>query len=340
MLSIKLTAAVLACLPAVIASATFGTFDCEKREDRAPVQTIYNFPNGTWVENLAVRRSGNILVTLDTAPEVWEIHPTNHSASLVHTFPNATSTMGIIEIKPDYFAVVVGNFSLATFLGTKGSWSIWTIDLSSDDGIPKVQKAADVVDANFLNGLTTQPHAASNVLAADPNQGVIFQVDISTGTSRVLIDDPALKPNETTHVPVGVNGIRSRGDYLYFTNSFASPVLGRFILAENGTAIGPAETIVSKPNYPTLLGGWANDFALDANGNAFIATDTSNSLVKAAPSGKVIIVAGGVSSTVVEGDTSAAFGRTSRDRKTLYLTAHGDSGYPGKVLAVNVAAYL
>jgi len=193
------------------------------------------------------------------------------------------------------------------------------------------------VDANFLNGLTTQPHAASNVLVADANQGVIFEVNISTGTSRVLIDDPALKPNETTQASVG--SIHSRGDYLYFTNSFASPVLGRFTLAENGTAMGPAETIVSKPNYPTLLGGWANDFALDANGNAFIATDTSNSLVRAAPSGELIIVAGGVNSTVVEGDTSAAFGRTSRDSKTLYLTAHGDSGYPGKVLAVDVAAY-
>src|ERR1700761_4932125 len=56
---------------------------------------IYEFENETWVENIAVRSNGKLLVTLITAPEVWEVDPIESTASLVYKFPNASSALGI-----------------------------------------------------------------------------------------------------------------------------------------------------------------------------------------------------------------------------------------------------
>ena len=100
-----------------------------------PIQTIYKFPNETWVENIAVRSSGQLLVTLATTPDVYQIDPFSSptgapsTATLIHSFPDATSTSGIVEIQPDIFAVAVGNWSTATFSTTNGSYSVWKLDL-------------------------------------------------------------------------------------------------------------------------------------------------------------------------------------------------------------------
>jgi hypothetical protein len=77
------------------------------------LRTVYQFPNYTvsrfvisdhgsckdvpadqdidpqqWVENLAARSNGKILVTLLNTPQVWEIDPTCDSAELLHEFPH------------------------------------------------------------------------------------------------------------------------------------------------------------------------------------------------------------------------------------------------------------
>ena len=75
------------------------------------LRTVYEFPNETWVENLGQRANGKILVTLISAPEVWEIDPltTPPTAELIYRFPDATSALGIAEYQLDVFAVNVGN---------------------------------------------------------------------------------------------------------------------------------------------------------------------------------------------------------------------------------------
>lgn len=53
-----------------------------------------------------LRRNGKILVTLIDTPQVWQIDPKDDSAELVHEFPDAISALGIVEYKPDVFAIV------------------------------------------------------------------------------------------------------------------------------------------------------------------------------------------------------------------------------------------
>ena len=39
------------------------------------ITLMFEFPNGTWLENLAVRPSGSIITTILTAPELYLLQP-------------------------------------------------------------------------------------------------------------------------------------------------------------------------------------------------------------------------------------------------------------------------
>lgn len=74
--------------------------------------------------------------------------------------------------------------------------------------------------------------------------------------------------------------------------------------------------------------GTPDDFAVDRYGTGWIATDPSNTLIKATLDGEVTVIAGGVDETTVVGCTSAAFGRTRFDRDMLYITSNGRLANP------------
>ncbi|USW58616.1 Putative six-bladed beta-propeller, TolB [Septoria linicola] len=302
---------------------------------------------GTWIENLAIRSNGKILVTLLSAPEVWQIDPVNPGpAELIYRFPQALSALGIAEVQPDVFAVAVGNITVETIASTPGSYSAWLINLSQQQQGKQakcVSKITDLPQAAFLNGVSVLSQKENVVLLADSAQGLIYQLNAQTGASKIWLDDPALKPNNSIAVKSGINGLRVHEGYAYFTNTFSSPVLGRVQISSAGGPAGPVQTIVGQPPYETNIGDHADDFTFDSSGNVWLATNPSNSIVKIESGGRVSVEVGGVDDSTVAGVTALAFGRTSRDRKALYATTNGGIAYPppsgavgGKVLAVNL----
>jgi hypothetical protein len=62
------------------------------------LRTIYEFPNETWIEYIALRSNDNLLTTLITTPELWERDPFPSKAELVHRFDTVTSFFGIAEV--------------------------------------------------------------------------------------------------------------------------------------------------------------------------------------------------------------------------------------------------
>ncbi|KAK5718128.1 hypothetical protein LTR17_015850 [Elasticomyces elasticus] len=325
------------------------------------VRTVYEFPNTTWVENLVVRPNGHILTTIIGLPEVWNVDPVSQTAELVYTFPSpANSVLGITETEPDVFAVVVGFFNPATISGLKGSYSIWSIDLrgeehrdnnsphhhhqpsSNDTQGAQVNKVTDIPSAVFLNGLTTIPSSPGElVLVGDSFLGVVYSVNVRTGTFAIVLDEPEFKPLQTALFLLGVNGIHvsAKSDYLYFVNSFQVPLLGRIPITNNGTASGPVEIVVSKTDFLRNEGFQADDFALDGENTAWIAGNPSGYLLKITSDGNVTEVIGG-NSTLIAGDTAAAFGK-GRQSEVLYLVTNGGLAYTadgvvgGKVVAVD-----
>ena len=301
------------------------------------VRVVYQFPNNTWVENLAVRSNGNILVTLITAPEVWEVSPFADppTAELIYTFTDALSVLGITEYAPDAFAVIVGNFTDAP---VPGSYSVWSVDFGKRGHYrghgrkgPRVHKITDVPEANFLNGATTLPAVANTVLLADSGVGQVYRLNALMGDYSVAIDVPAMHPNASGPLPLGVNGIHfapGEDDYLYFTNTFKRPNFSRVPVDAQGSATGPSEPIIKSV---AKFEGSADDFAIDTAGNAWIADGAFNGLLKVDIADKSAeIVLGGTDRSKVVGETAAQFGRASSDVKkgTLYITNNGGLAVP------------
>lgn len=311
-------------------------------QNQSAIRTVYQFPNETWIENIAVRANGNLLVTLIFKPELWEINPQSGTGALVQQFNDVSSVFGIAETEPDIFAVAVGNWSYTKQV-QPGTWSIWTLDFTSEPA--EANKVTNLPDAHYLEGMTACITEPGTILSADSTLGLIYRVDTSTGEYSTVISNPYLKPNKTAIVALGVNGIHTYVDassqlWLYFSNTFAQPFLGRIPLTSSCDPAGPVQEIV---NYaPGDVE--ADDFALDADGNAYVTTNSANSIFEVTTSGMVRKYAGGENTSVIAGADSAAFGRTPYDSNILYVTTTGgivvappDGIVGGKIVALDTS---
>ena len=290
--------------------------------ERNGVRTVYQFPNGTWLENIAVRANGQLLVSLLTTPGLYQIDPSTIEAPiLIHRFPG-TGALGIAEITPDVFAVAAGNVTVTATI--PGTYSVWKVDMRTFDasnGSPAtVAKIADIPEAQILNGATLLSQDSGIVLFADSIGGVVWGLDTRTGEYAKLLEDPLMKPGAGP-ASIGINGIHVRDRFVYFTNS-AQIVLARVpVHAANGTAAGAFE-VVARPNA-----SFVDDFVLTPRDTAFVATNRDNTIIEVYTAGENAgtsrIVEGSVDSTAFAGTTAATFGRTVSDRKVLYVTTSG-----------------
>ena len=308
-----------------------------------PSELIYEFPIGSVVENLAVRPDGSILTTLATAPEIYLIQPSssNPNPQLIHRFDGSTSVLGITETSPDSFLVAVSSISGGNPPApVPGSSSLWTVTFPRKSKTAKVSLAAQIPDILAANGVITLNK--NKVLIADSAKGLIFVVDLRTGTSSVAISDPLLATTE--RLLVGVNGIKIRGHTLYFANS-AQKLLAKIdIDLRTGAPRGPGTVIAhSLPNPPDL--GY-DDFAVSSrNGGVAYVTNGPGNFIERVDlkTGQQSIVAGDVDSTEIAEPTAAAFGRNGREDVLFVTTAggllfpvNGDEVVGGQVVAVKL----
>ena len=316
--------------------------DASSAAYNSPTRDIYQFPNkGNWVENLAVRYNGQIIITRLDVPEIYQVNPftPGQAPTLITTFPSALSTLGITEVTPDVFAVVTGNFSLTTFVIDPGSFAVWKVDMRKyhGTGTAKVEKVTNIPEAKLLNGATVLDAAGGTILVADSQLGVVFRVDINTGAYRTVQDDPTMKGLPGGRLPIGINGVRVRNGNLYFTNSDQN-LFVKVPINVDGTVSGAYITIVKSTQ------GTFDDFALDIFLDAFATQGAGNTIAKITSQGVETEVAGDLNSTAIAGPTSAKFGRTLLDLTVLYVTTNGGFAGPvdgtivegGKVVAVNV----
>ena len=308
------------------------------------VRTLYQFPKDTWVENIAVRPTGQFLITLlDPTPDLYQIDPfISQAPILVCRFPDALGALGIAEIEPDVFAVITGN---STIQIVPGSFSVWKVDMrtfNASNGSPAtISKITDIPEAQLLNGAALLNQGSGIVLLAESIGGFAWGLNTRTGEYAKVLENPLTKGGAGP-VP-GINGIHVRDSFVYFTNS-AQRLLARVpVHLTNGTAAGPYEVVAQ------LNASFVDDFALASRDIAYVATNFDNTIVKVRTAGKDAgtssIVEGNIHSTAFAGTTSAAFGRTASDCKVLYVTTTGGLGAPvngsivegGKVLAVDTA---
>ncbi|KAB8606214.1 hypothetical protein FH972_025845 [Carpinus fangiana] len=289
-----------------------------------PSSLVYQFPKGTWVENLAVRSSGTVLVTtiLPNAA-VYEINPNSSTTpKVVAQFSSSLAALGITETTPDTFYVVSNNVSTATGAVAPGSNKIWRLSFPG----PKVALVSTVTNASFLNGLTTLN--SQTILAADATAGAVWAINTTSGAYKKVISDPLMSKPASEKV-VGLNGLKITGSTLYFTNT-AQKVFAKIPLNADGTPTTSATKVASSTNVPVANTESYDDFGLDKAGNtAYCVVGGGNVIQKVVlASGSTSIVAGNLNSTDLAEPTSGQFGRTTSDAGTLYVTTSGAINIP------------
>ncbi|KAF9884530.1 hypothetical protein FE257_001475 [Aspergillus nanangensis] len=280
-------------------------------------EKIYQFDSGEFIENIAARSNGHLLLSVLTEPNLYTLDPSvpNAKAQIIHHFDGSTGVTGIAEIAHDIFAVSAGQLDLRTFQGVKGTFAVYTVDLTAS--APVINKLADIPDTTNLNGIALSPFSPNVLLLSDSASGAIWSLDIKTGSSRIVLQDPLFEARPSN--PLGINGLKTRGKYVYFTNS-AQGIFGRVPFSVLSTASGPAQIITKVP------GAGFDDFTFDLIGNALIANHPG-SLYQISASGVNTVL---INSTSIVEPTSAIFGRGSNESaKTLYVTTGGQFTVPG-----------
>jgi sugar lactone lactonase YvrE len=354
-----LSAAVAALAAATAASAATC---CSGAKLPLPVKTVYQFDTETWIENLAVRPNGDLLLVVDenvTDPE----HPVSlyqlanpasaqPELSLIYAFPLGT-VLGITEIRPEVYAVLAENFT-GTFSAVPGTSKMFTFDFNDmDSGLPAIKEVATLPNTvNGPDGIAALPGHPDTVLVADMYASLVWAVDISTGTTTVFAQTPEMAEVHNA-TKMGINGLRVSDSYLYFTNSDLKSVF-RLPLDACGSGAGPQAEMVA--NLTAVSPVFIDDFTIGRDGTLWVTSSgPQNVVVAVRPDGKggflePVVAAGAIDSMAVQGDVGAAFGRGPSDRDILYVVTNGGlwgaglglnqtATEPGKVAAVDTSCF-
>lgn len=304
----------------------------------ANVHTLYQFPPGPWIENIAARSNGSLLLTRLDAPVIYQLDPFSPNAKpeVLVSLTDAKSVFGIAEIEHDVFAFSAGNFSFQDG-DAPGSFGIRQIALDHDSNEEnEVKKVAEVPVAGLLNGMTVLPlsHPPYEILSSDIEAGVVHRISPASGAVSVAVNNSLTAAISSSLGITGVNGIRispSRPDRLYLANSGQSIFASIEVDPRTGLPTNKGSVIanVSASLATFIFDDFALPCQLDEDDAAYIVTGSGNSIERLPLSGpekgRRQLVAGDMNSTLIKQPTSAAFGRTRRDMHVLYVVTGGST---------------
>lgn len=247
--------------------------------EQARLEVIAEFPKGYFLENLAVRTDGSILVSAMNKSELWCVPAPSQAPPmqpvLVHTFE--LMTLNMVETETDVFYVAASDvyksrISRLYRLDLRG----WNPGESVDPGFilefpePKVA----------LNGSCL---VARDVLLVAGATDLIWRVDLPSGSgaasARIWLQHDNMKnrPGEKKPEQPGVNGIRyaARTHYLYYTSTSQQLMMR---VAVDARTLDPA-------GLPEFIAGgrYWDDFVLDEDaGIAYVTTHRENTIDRVA----------------------------------------------------------
>ncbi|KAH6655816.1 hypothetical protein BKA67DRAFT_250165 [Truncatella angustata] len=282
-------------------------------------------PQTISLENLALRRNGDILTTSTASSSLFLVSLNSNWTYpiVVHDFPTINILLGIAELDEDVF-YVTGAVSASS---PNPLNEIWEVDMRplriSANGTILQPAAVTLVSSDtsggLYNGMTRlATNDTSNILLADTFLGTVTRVNVATGESAVVIQDPLLTVQNETNLAIAVNGIHTRYNKLYFTN-LNQGVFGSVpISLTTGEQTGTAEIIASGLFV-------VDDFVLKTDGTkAWVAMNGPYDLVEVDITTKTSRVA--VNSSLLGAESAVAFGRTCRDSNYLYITTSQPAG--------------
>ncbi|KAL2692402.1 hypothetical protein Neosp_002809 [[Neocosmospora] mangrovei] len=280
------------------------------------VRQLVELP-GVFVENLAVRPNGNLILNTISQGQIYSLDPSqnNPEVHVVASIEGVNALTGITPVGKDVYAVAGSNLDTETAQFHNGSMKIALVSFEKCGKSAKDTASVDVIiegtDIGPVNGITTLPRHQHIVLGADSTRGKIVRIDTIKRTAEDAFQDDLLAPVPDPSYPLGVNGIKIFKNHLYFTNT-AQRIFGRVKIDQFGNKAGDSEIIAQLPAGSAAA---PDDFVIDKHGNAYVAFWT-NSLVKITPDGERVTILEGV----LASPTSSAL---SKDGRSVYVGTAG-----------------
>jgi hypothetical protein len=300
--------------------------------EKAKLSTVAEFPQGTFLENLAVRSDNSLLVTSLKGRQLWLVPSTKAgqqaSPELLSTFDK--SPMSMVEPEPDVFY-------LCTTDGYKThASSLYRIDLRNwarakeihPEQVLTFPRAVRALNGSCLIGPRT-------ILVADCFASLIWRVDLAedgrSAAASVWLKHYSMlyHPGEMKPEQPGINGVRfaEKTSYLYYT----ATTLRLFMRVRvDRETLAPADV-------PEYLGGgkMMDDFCLDEDrGVAYVTTHRENTIdrMPLIPDAlePVVSVAGEPFDQELVGPSSGAWGRAAGEYGTVafFTTDSGTTSPP------------
>lgn len=301
----------------------------------AASRQVFEFES-LFIENIHVRPNGRLLLSSVQTGVLFTLDPTarNPSAKPVVDLTNTSVSglTGMATVGHDLFAVSGGIHTDYAFLDNSMKVSVVHIPGPQDFG--QIVKTISVPGVEMLNGMAALPSNPGIVLSADSIIGRIVRVNTLTGKFDIAFEDPLLGYGNGS-VPLGANGLKIRGNHLYFTNS-GQGFFARVPIDEAGNKAGDVEIIAWLSGVVDMNNAY-DDFDFDEAGNAYVAVH-SYSVNKITPQGVQTRFAGGTdSSSPFKEPTSVAL---ALDGKSIYVSTGGtivdDTVYGGQVIKVSL----
>ncbi len=279
----------------------------------ATSRVLVEFPVKTFLDNINVDPSGDLIVTSREEGKLYRVTPTG--AHKIFAIVDGKPT-GLVR-RPNGDYLVIGSS------GDRGA--IFIIDKQRLSRVVK-----QVKDSKLLSGIA--PLSDDSYLITDPYRGVIWLFNAKTRDLSVWLDDERLKRGDDKQEIPGANGIKVANNTVYVSNTEKQQILS-VPLDDN-----------KKPKSVDVLktGVTIDDFVVDSDGTVYGAAQMFNQLVKISANGDVTVI--GEALQGFTGSTAVAWGADSDEGRTLYVTTNGgmltppQTGVePGRIVAVTLA---
>lgn len=285
------------------------------------ITTLQVVPDTQTLENLALRRNGDILATSVASPTLFGVSSQGWTPPIpVAEIPGVTGLLGIAELEKDVFYVVGSNLT-----STENSNGVWRVDIRDFQAAPNgtvIQPASTslvtrIPSALQLNGMVRlASNDTKNLLISDSSKGNVIRVNVDTKAVETVLEEPEMAPL-TTGLSIGVNGIRIRDSKLYFVSLDQGLFAEVPISLASGAAVGPVETLASNITF-------GDDFTVSEDGRwAYVATNGPQEVIG------VDLFRGGkavVASSPLLGSASSVAAQQVDGRRVLYVTGATPSG--------------
>ncbi len=243
---------------------------------KATITTVAEFPEKSFLENLAIRRDGSALVTVLHEKAVYHVPPHVEGRLaeplLLHTFDQLALSMA--EIRPEVFLIATSNgYTDHVSCLHRMDFTGW----APGRELPVETLFQFPDEVRSLNGMCLV--APDVLLVADCFAGLVWRIDVPADgrprEAKVWLRHPAFEhyPGSMKPEQPGVNGVRfaARTNHLYFSNT-AKKLFMRIPIDPRAHGFAGKPELVS-------AGAMADDFVLDEEaGVAYVATHRENTI--------------------------------------------------------------